>query len=179
MERWSVQLNYDWNEISAKPELVPRKNRSFRSFFDGCKNIISEYDQTIRRIDFDSIKNIVKDYKIKKIGLDREIEKKRVTHYTVLNMNRDNDIQSSQIGRDKFLGEHGGAIDPTVMQFDFKKKSLMGRRCSSFLRDPKAGSGVDKDKSLFPRASRPATAKVQGKYSLLKKSKSIDFTVKS
>ena len=146
---------------------------------DGCKNIVSEYDQTIRRIDFDSIKNIVKDYKIKKVHLDRVIEKKRVTHYTVLNLNRDNDIQSSQIGRDKFLGEHGGAIDPTVMQFDFKKKSLMGRQCSGFLRDPKTEKDVDKNKSLFPRRARPATAKVQGKYSLLKKSKSIDFTVKS
>jgi hypothetical protein len=124
IERWSVQLNYDWNEISANLEFVPRKNRSFRSFLDGCKNIIKEYDQTIRRNDFDIIKNIINDYKIKKIGLDREIEKNRVTHYTVLNMNRDNDIQSSQIGRDKFLGEHGGSIDPTVMQFDFKKKSL-------------------------------------------------------
>jgi hypothetical protein len=94
-------------------------------------------------------------------------------------MNRDNDIQSSQIGRDKFIGEHGGVIDPTVMQFDFKKKSLMRRQCSGFLRDPKAESGVDKDKSVFTREPRPATAKVQGKYALLKKSKSIDFTVKS
>lgn len=71
-------------------------------------------------------------------------------------MNRDNDIESSQINLDKLLGEHGGAIDPTVMQFDFKKKSLMGRQCWSFLRDSMAASGVEKTKVFsHGRPGRP------------------------
>lgn len=70
--------------MKTDPKFITKHNTEFSTYFRTIRDLIDQYDITMKKVDFNSIKFIIKDYKLEKVNLEREIHKRRHTAFSVM-----------------------------------------------------------------------------------------------